>query len=116
MKTIKKRKNIIKTVYKCEVCGAQSPWKSEIEICEKSHGCDHKNLQYEFTELEDVWLSHATGVECKCKDCGKQIGRYHFEEDIPEDKEQEILKGIYDILAAQVLQKKMGQEKGQNEG
>lgn len=93
MKQIRKNKcTVYDVTYQCEVCGEISWSSDKIKICEKSHNCDHRNLHYKFTELEDIWLSHVTGIKCVCEDCGKKMGHCDFE-----GEEQGVLEKIYNI-------------------
>lgn len=92
MKTIKKSKSY--EMFVCEICKRQSSWKSEIEKCEKSHGCKHDNVHYTFIEAGDVWWFSVKGVVKKCVFCKSIVDKVFFE---GLEDDQEFLKEIFEI-------------------
>lgn len=71
----KKIEKIQKILYVCEICGKESEYIVEIQFCEKTHSCNHKNIRYNRNPL---------CIEQVCTDCGKNISS----QEIPYESEK----------------------------
>jgi len=79
-------------VFICDICGNRSVNKADIEICEASHNCDHKEREILFT---GYGVDLYKGLREVCIKCGKTLGKVYFEDF---EKRQGKLKELYEIM------------------
>lgn len=95
-KTTTKEYNI-KTKYICEVCNKTYLDEENAIDCEKTHGCEHKEFEYDFTNANDGingWWFATYGITKQCKNC-----KLFFKEaDFEDIEDNEILEQIYNLI------------------